>query len=371
MIKDISQISQRRRPRKKARYFPIFLIVYAIIALFLTNFGLQKFWDYIDAYEASRPHIATDAYMAQLTPEYVIDQVSPLLDEVDPAIQSREEAIEVLKNALSKPFTCSKWTNQSTDTKWVYVLRSGPQVIGTFQMEPAEEGRYGMFPWKIAGDSLDLSFLLKEGFSVTVPHDATVSVGGKVLGEAQITKKDIPYTAISDLYDLYELPTRVTYTVGRYLGELETVVTDAKGNPIDANADPEQFLDNCSDEEKAVLKTVGENFTTSYIHFTSRTGGSLYDNLDVLRQYMIPGGSLEKRMEDSIPGFSWITDRHVKIQSVTVNRSISIGNGRYICDVTCIYDTTNIHGNAQEELKLKIVFLETDNGLRAEAMQTY
>lgn len=371
MIEDISEISKRRRPRKKPSYFPAFLIIYTIIVLLLTNFGLQKFWDYIDAYEASRPHIATDAYMEQLTPEYVIEKVSPLLDEIDPAIQSREEALAVLKDALSKPFTCSKWTNQSTDTKWVYVLRSGPQVIGTFQMEPAEEGRYGMSPWKISGDSLDLSYLLKEGFSITVPHDATVAVGGKVLGEGQITKKDIPYEPIEDLYDLYSLPTRVTYTVGCYLGDMETVVTDAQGNLIDPNADPELFLDNCTAEEKEDLQTIAENFTTAYIHFTSRTGGSLYDNLDILRKYMVPDGSLAKRMEDSIPGFSWITDRHVKIQSLTVNRYISIGNGRYICDVTCIYDTTNIHGNAQEELKLKIIFLETTNGLRAEAMQTY
>lgn len=371
MIEDISEISKRRRPRRKPNYFPFFLIIYVIIALFVTNFALQKFWDYIDAYEASRPHIATDAYMAQLTPEYVINKVSPLLDEIDPAIQSREEAIEVLKDALSKPFTCSKWTNQSTDTKWVYVLRSGPQVIGTFQMEPTEESRYGMSPWKISGDSLDLSYLLREGFSVTVPHDATVTVGGKVLGEGQISKKDIQYAPISDLYDQYKLPTRVTYTVGRYLGELETVVTDAKGNPIDPNADPLQFLDNCTAEKKAELNSIGEKFITSYIHFTSRTGGSLSKNLNVLRQYMIPGGALEKRMENSIDGLSWITDRKVKIQSVTVNRCISIGDQRYICDVTCVYDTTNIHGNAQETLNLKIIFLETSKGLRAEAMKTY
>lgn len=370
MIEDISEISKRRRPRKKPNLFPAFLIFYAIVGLLLINFGLQKFWDYIDAYEASRPHIATDAYMAQLTPEYVIDRVSPLLDEIDPAIQTREEAISVLKDALSKPFTCSKWTNQSTETKWVYVLRSGPQVIGTFEMEATEADRYGMSPWKISGDSLDLSYLLKEGFSVTVPHDAIVSVGGKVLGEAQITRKDIRYEPIKGLYGLYELPTRVTYTVGRYLGDLETVVTDAQGNPIDPNADPEVFLDNCTAEEKKDLQAIAQNFTDAYIHFTSRTGGSLYDNLNVLRKYMVPDGTLEQRMEDSIAGLSWITDRHVKIQSLTVNRYISIGNGRYICDVTCVYDTTNIHGNAHEELNLKIIFLETKNGLRAEAMQT-
>ena len=371
MIEDISEISKRRRPRKKPKYFLFFLIFYVVVCLFCGNFALQKFWDYIDAYEASRPHIATDAYMAQLTPDYVISKVSPLLDEVDPAIQSREEALAVLQDALSKPFTCSKWTNQSTDTKWVYVLRSGPQVIGTFEMQPAGEARYGMSPWEIVGDSLDLSFLLKEGFSVTVPHDAIVSVGGKVLGEAQITKKDIRYEPIKDLYGMYDLPTRVTYTVGRYLGEMETVVTDAQGNPIDPSAEPETFLDNCTAQEKADLQTIAQNFTDAYIHFTSRTGGSLSKNLDVLRKYMVSGGSLEKRMENSVDGLSWITDRHVKIQPMTVNRYISIGGGRYICDVTCTFDTTNINGNAREQLFLNIIFVETKNGLRAEAMYTY
>lgn len=365
------EIIKKSRSRKRSVIFPIFLGIYILIVLFLTNFALQKFWDYIDAYEASRPHIATDAYMAQLTPEYIIEKVSPLLDEVDPSVQSREEAIAVLKNALSKPFTCSKWTNQSTETKFVYVLRSGPQVIGTFEMQPADEGRYGLFPWKITGDSLDLSYLLKEGFSITVPHDAKVSVGGKVLGAELISKKDIPYEPIKDLYGTYSLPSRVTYTVGRYLGEMETIVTNAEGNPIDPNADPETFLDNCTFDEKQDLQAIGKNFIEAYVHFTSRTGGSLYDNLDVLRKYMVPGGSLEKRMEDSLSGFSWITDRNVKIQSVTTNRCISIGEGRYICDVSCVYDTRNIHGAAHEQLNLKIIFVETRIGLRAEAMYTY
>ena len=366
-----SEKVKERPSRKKPGFFPIFLIIYTIIGLLLANLALQKFWDYIDAYEASRPHIATDAYMTQLTAEYVIDKVSPLLDEIDPAIQSREEAIGVLKDALSQPFTCSKWINQSTETTWVYVLRSGPQIIGTFEMQPAEEGRYGLSPWKVTRDSLDLSYLLQEGFSLTVPHDARVSVGGKVLGEAQITKRDIPYAPIAELYGLYSLPTRVTYTVGRYLGKLETIVTDVQGNLIDPIADPEQFLNNCTPEQKKNLQAIAENFTYAYIHFTSRTGGNLYNNLDILRQYMVPGGPLEKRMEDSIPGFSWVTDRNVKIQPLTVNRYISIGNGRYICDVTCIYDTRNIHGDTREELALKIVFLETETGLRAEAMYTY
>ena len=364
-------ISKKKHHRKRSLIFPIFLGIYVLIALFLTNFGLQKFWDYIDAYEASRPHIATDAYMAQLTPEYVISKVSPLLEEVDPAVQSQEEAVAVLKNALSKPFTCSKWTNQSTETKFVYVLRSGSQVIGTFEMQPAQQGRYGLFPWKITEDSFDLSYLLKEGFSVTVPHDAQVSVGTKVLGDAQITKKDIPYEPIADLYGTYALPTRVTYTVGRYLGELETVVTDAQGNVIDPSADPEQFLDNCTPDEKEALQAVGKGFIEAYVHFTSRTGGDLYANLNVLRKYMVPGGTLEKRMEDSLRGFSWITDRNVNIRSVTVNRCISIGEGRYICDVSCVYDTRNINGNAQEQLDLKVILINTKNGLRAEAMYTY
>ena len=65
---------------KKRRWiFPVALVLYAIVFLGAAAFGLRWFWDYIDAYEQSRPHIALDAYMEELTAEYVADRCGDLI----------------------------------------------------------------------------------------------------------------------------------------------------------------------------------------------------------------------------------------------------------------------------------------------------
>mgnify|MGYP007111732014 CR=1 FL=1 len=56
--------------RKGASKFAIAMIIYAFVFLLLAGAGLSFFWDYMVAYEASRPKIAINAYMQGLTEEH-------------------------------------------------------------------------------------------------------------------------------------------------------------------------------------------------------------------------------------------------------------------------------------------------------------
>lgn len=356
----------RRRPRRKKRIFPWFLLIYSIIILLGIGFGLNYLQSYLHSYEQSLPYNTTDTYLQSLDADHICRQASSILDEIDTSVQTKEEALVIMKEALAEPITFYKRVKECTDTKLVYTLRSGLQTIGSFEMEQTSDSN--LAHWVVTSETFDLSFLLKDGFSVTVPHDAIVQVNGKALTEANVTETGICYTSIEDFYDQFDLPTMTTYQVGRHLGELSVEVTDANGTPLDPDADQSAFLDLCTDAEKASLNLIAENFISRYIHFTSQTNNDVQGNLSRLVKHVVPGGALEQRMRDAVRGLNWVTDRNVTIQSITVNQYIPAGDGRYICDITYIVNTHDITGDVQSESSLFVIFKETNDGLKAESM---
>lgn len=358
---------QEKKPRKM-RIFPWFLCLYACIVLIAMGFGLHALENYLRSYEKSLPYNTTDAYLQALTPDHICEQAASVLTQIDTSVQTHEEALAVMKAALSEPVSFYKRVKECTDTKLVYTLRSGKQTIGSFEMEQSSENEQGFSPWVVTKEQFDLSFLLEDGFTVTAPHDATVTVNGKPLTEQHIIEAEIPYGLLADFYGEYELPTLTTYRIGRHLGQISVQVTDAAGNPLDYQSDPSSFLDNCTDGEKTNLDQIAESFITDYIHFTSQTNMDINGNLARLCEHIVPGGALEKRMRDAVRGLNWVTDRHASIRSIEVNSYVSIGDGRYICDITYLVDTHDISGEVQSESGLSVVFIQTDGGLKAETM---
>ena len=364
----MNEIKVTRRPSRKKRIFPWFLGIYALVFLIAIGLGLNYLNSYLQGYELSLPYNTTDAYIDALTVDHILQSSSSVLNQIDPSVQTNDEALAVMKNSLEDPIKFYKRVKECSDSKLVYSLRSGSQVIGSFEMEQTEEHEDGFTTWVVTKESFDLSFLLKEGFTVTVPYDATVKVNGHILSEPSIEESGIRYDLLRDFYDEFDLPTMTTYKVGVHLGELDIEVTDANGNPIDPNADPSVFLDTCTAEEKAALDLIADSFISDYIHFTSQTNSDVHGNLARLCEHIVSGGALEQRMRDAVRGLNWVTDRNASIQSIEVKHYIAAADGKYICDITYLVNTRDITGDVQEESKAFVVFTQTENGLKAESM---
>lgn len=364
----MNEIKVTRRPPRKKRVFPWFLGIYALVVLIAMGFGLNALHDYLQGYEHSLPYNATDAYISALTVDHIVQSSSSVLEQIDPSVQTNEEALAVMKSSLEEPIKFYKRVKDCTDTKLVYSLRSGSQVIGSFEMEQTKQTDDGFAVWEVTKESFDLSFLLQEGFTVTVPHDAVVKVNGHILTGSNITESGIRHGFIKDFYDDFDLPTMTTYEAGLHLGELQIEVTDANGNPIDPNADPTVFLDTCTDDEKTSLDLIADSFISDYIHFTSQTNSDVNGNLARLCEHIVPGGALEQRMRDAVRGLNWVTDRNASIQSIKVNHYIAAAEGKYICDITYVVNTRDITGEIQSESSLFVVFTQTKSGLKAESM---
>lgn len=362
--------------QKKRRWrwvFPCFLLLYALIFSGVAYFGLKDFWNYIDAYEQSRSYHAVDAYMEKLTPDYVCEKSEELISQIDHHVQSEASCRQVIKDALSEGFTYFKKSSESTDEKIVYVLRSGKKVIGRFEIGQRGDAVHGFTPWEVISDSFDMSFLLADSISVTVPHNSFVYVNGNLLTQDYITEDNIPYTDIQEFYKDYSLPYMVTYEAGPFLTEATLSIKDTAGQELvlDENTDMNQFVDNCTGEEVQDLQTVVEGFVGSYVDFTSAKNNDSYGNFLKLSQYMVPNGALSSRMYNALDGLFWVSDRGAKVAGIDIHHFVNLGQDRYMCDVTYRVDTRTFSGEVQTTSNVKIIFLKTEDGLKAESMASY
>lgn len=360
--------------KKKKHYGWVILllcmILYAMVFLAVAAYGLEYLWDIMQAYEDSRPHIAIDSYMARLDADYVCDRSGGLIEQVDHSIQSEEESRQVIRDFLKDGFSYAKKSAQCTDTRQVFVLRSGETVIGGFEIEAIGEPAHGFTPWKVTADSFDLSLLLTGTVSTLAPSDYLVYVNGTRLTQEHITQTDIRYDALSEFYADYPLPYMVTYEAGPCLGDISLRVTDPKGHPvtIDENTDVNTFLDNCTSEEKSNLRGFTKEFIHRFVIFMSNCSDTAAYNYHRLSKYILPGTTLDSRMKEAIPGLKWIYHTSADIQKITINHCLSLGNGKYICDVSY---SALLSGKKQTSGNIKLVIVQTEDGLKAETMLSY
>ncbi len=363
---------------KKARrghrwIFPVCLVLYAVLFLFAANEGLQWFWGYMDAYEQTRPHIALNAYKETLTKEYVAAACENLVAQIDHHVQSEESCRQVILDALNEPLTCAKKSRESTEDKYVYAILCGETVVGTMEMERCGAQIQGFIPWVVTKDSFDLSYLITEPVSATVPSTFSVYVNESLLSSDYITQDNIHYSKLEDFYDTYSLPHMVTYQAGPFLGTPTMTLADPSGKEITQAdlEDPSCYISNCTDDETAALDTIAGSFIRSYVAFTSRTGGDNYRNYLALKEFMVTDGELSKRMYAALDGLSWISDRGAVLSELDIHHYIHVGEGRYLCDLTYVVDTNNHTGSIQSISSLWVFFVQTENGLRAESMLSY
>jgi hypothetical protein len=362
-----------KQKKKGNLIFTVCLLAYALLFLAATAFGMRYLWNLLDHYERSRPHIALDGYMTTLSKDYVLSHCYDLIDSIDHNIQTEQQCRDTILEALEGSFSCGKKVKESDENTHVYALRCGRQVIGTMTMTRTGQQLGDFTAWEVVSEEFDLSYLVQDAISITVPEDLTVYSLGNKLSSSYITESDIPYPILADLYDDYDLPTMVTYTAGPFLGEGQLEVKDEAGNAIDITpeTDLNAFANNCDDAQTAAAKAAAESFILRYVDFTSCTGNDTMGNYNRLKEHMVPGGALAKRMYEAIVGLYWVTDRHATVTGLEFHNYLDLGDGRYLCLLTYTVDTTDFAGSIQAVSNVMLFLKQTDAGLKAESMISY
>lgn len=368
--------SAKQRKVKKAHWGLFFVLIFLYAAAFLgaTAYGLKYLWNYMEAYENSRPKNALNAYMENLTDEHIIDMGMSVTAQIDMNLQSEEECRAVIQEAISGGVTYAKKSKECTDTRQVYVLRSGGEVIGEFAIEAGSADEYGFTPWSLVSESFDFSFLVwNDTVSMTVPSDYVVSVNGHPLGSEYIVEDNIHYEEIEAYYEDYDMPYKVTYEAGPFLGQLEMIAADPHGNPVtfDENTDWSQFYLNCSEEETKTLDEFTAEFVKRYVAFTGSNKNTRYTTYDQLIEYVVPDSDLATRLKAAIEGLQFGQSKGDEVVSITAHLQLRLEEGRYLCDITYEVDTTGKEGVVRTTTNAKLTIVETDSGLKLESMNIY
>lgn len=350
------------------------MLIYAVVFLTIAFAGLAVFWDFMEAYELSRPGTAIDDYMQNLTQMHICDSSQELLDRIDGNIQPLEQSRAYLMDAIGE-ITCAKKVRGSNAARQIFVLRSGDTVIGEFSIVTGEAGKYGFAPWVLESESFDLTGLdlFGSGYQVTVPSDHTVTVNGYALDGQYITEEKIPYEPIADYYDRYDIPYRVTYAVEPVFGEMDVRITDPDGNEVtfDDNTDWTPYFHNCTAEEKELLDSFTETFVEAYTSFTGSSSGSRYIYHKRLMQHVLPDTDFADRLYEAIEGLAFGQTQGNKVVSITTHHQVRLAEGTYLSDVTYEVDTIGHKGTVRTTTNAQIIAVQTEKGLKAEIMKVY
>ena len=361
-----------KKKKKKRSFFGWGMLIYAVIFLAAAFFGLKFLWGFMEAYEASRPNNTVNAYMEQLTDDHVVDLCQDLIDSVDHNLQSEEACRAYILNELSGGIRHAKKSKECTDTRLVYVLKVGTQVIGEFSIEANEPDQFGFTTWDLAEESFDMSYLLGQKQSITAPDICTVSVNGVALDASYIIQDNIPYEDIKQYYKDYDLPGQVTYEAGPLLGEFTMHVTDSEGTELtfDENTDWSRFYYNCSEEETKELDAFVEKFLERYVDFTGSNKNTRHTTYNALIKHVVEGSDLAKRLKDAIAGLQFGQSKGDEIVSIDTHLRIRLDD-KFLVDITYEVDTTGKEGVVRTTTNARLLIVKSGNTMKVESIIIY
>ena len=368
----------KHKKNRKGMGFALFMAFYAILFLGLTGYGLKWFWGFMEAYEASRPHKAIDSYMAKVDRDYIVEHSNEFMTTVDFNIQDEEVCRQIVLEALEGEISYARKASACTDDLQVFVVRSGKQVVGTFSIATTAADEYGFKAWKFQEESYDLSYLMgNETVTVSAPEGYSVYVNGVKLDENYIVSTEITdYAVYGDLYQKYDLPRFVlnTYTAGPFLGlTCEAEVYDPSGKPFtyDESFDPNSLLPQLDNATKQELEAFVEEFLEVYVIFAGCANDARNANYQKVMKYVVKDSSLAQRMYDALDGYQFAQSQGDQIAGISIHHLLPLEEGKYLCDVTYLVDTTGYDGVVQTTTKCRIIIVENGGKYLVESKIIY
>ena len=356
--------------QKKSR-FVRGMVIYAVVFLAVTAAGLGVLWKYMEAYELSRPRTAVASFVEGLTSEQIRQGSENFLQQLDGNIQTPDQAFQVIEGSIADEISYVKNGKDSTSEHQVYMLRQGSQVIGSLAIEQGSESSFGFTPWQVTEFSFDFAYLAGEGVTVTIPETYSLAVNGNTLEESYIVEMDISFPALEDFAGDFEMITMVTYRLENYLGELSPEILDPAGEKVAREDDPNAWIPACSEEEISQLQPLLETFLKRYVAFTGSSNRNESNNYYQLIKCLVPNGELARRLYTALDGLQYAQSNGDTIWEITVNQYYKVSQERYVCDVTYMVETIGRNGAVMTENNLKVVFVQTEDGLKVEAMTRY
>lgn len=366
---------RKRKKRSSGANFALGMLVYALVFVLICAVGLRLLWTFMDEYEQSRPNKTMDEYVQNLDDGHIRALAADFVATLNHKVQTEEDSYACILKAMEGKLSYAKKSAESSENRAVYVLSLDGRKLGTVTLTKEEDPAFGFSPWSVAEEEMDFSWLVSPAAEITVPDSWTVYCAGNALDKSYISGEKTPYARLEEFYgEGFDLPYMVTYHVENFLGELKFELKDKDGQTaqIPEGQDLESFFaDNCTEQEKAEIKTLSDNFIRAYVWFMSNTNHDAYGNYAEAMQYIVPGSELDSRLYQTIAGQYYAHSKGDDILSITLNSAMNLGGGNYFADLTFVVDTTGQKGVVQTTNNLKLIISRTDDGLKAADIASY
>ena len=315
-----------KRKRSKLIYW-VCLLAYTVALAAICVLALKAVWSFAEQYQASMPEPVVEKYIAGLNSDLFDAGVADTIAAMPHEVQTDEECQQAVRDILNGEITYARTATTEADTN-AYAICCNDSTFGT----------------------------------VYLKRDETK-------GKEYIIESGIHYDVLESYYSINpNLPTKVTYRFDDVIGYLEPVIYDENGNEftVDPEQDDSQYIKPCDDATVERLNSFCTKFVEEYTKYTSGIYGTAssggYQNV---AQYLVSGGDLDKRLLETLDGYSWAHTNSYSLDSYTFNNAINIGEGYYVCDVTT--ETTSVtsgNGEQHDTNNLKILVIDNAGTLK-------
>lgn len=359
-------------PRKR-HGFLVFMLIYVLLFAAAGFLGLRYLSGYLEEYEASRPKHFLEEYSKELNSGNLPENLFPVLSKIDPEVQSREDSLSFIRSKLSEA-KLYRAISECSETREVYTVKSGNDVIGRAEMTPSGTTEHGFQLWEFTKTEFNFDSFLNSA-SIIVPGEYRVEVNGKTLPRSKITDKNIKYNLLSSFYGSYPgLPTLVKYETGNMLGGIEFSVYNS-GNRLMApeELDETLFLNSIYPaSNKNDLIAFTEDFVRKYADYTSNAGGFTTMLYSQLKELVIPESDLHNRIRLAFDAMNYILCKSCEVSDLKNVILSELSSGVYFSNVEY---TSTVKGKSEtksSDSNIGLIIVKDSKGnLKAESMATY
>ena len=359
--------SRRNSLFRFARGLLIYIVVFAVLsAVVIGLLGL-----YLKAYEESRSTTCVRAYLEEHASGALSEGWQAALSGLDSRLQAESDRLAFVHSLLGSA-TYRELRSDAASDKLYGLYDSDGNCFERLTLHQGGETHWGFTSWLVGEEDFDIHTYLRS-FSLTVPENYRVSLGGKELGAEFVTARDLPYETLEACSDLVEdLPVMIRYEGGPCLTKEEPVVRDEEGREVpETEQDELHYLANCSKADEKRLEEFALTYLDAYLPYAGDENGAWQYHWQLLYPMIVRHGELEERLVLAREGFGFNNTNSVEIVSHVVNLVTDLKDGHYLVDLDYRTETVGLHGPVQEDNRVRLLVQESSGQLLAEAMYHY
>ena len=347
------------------------LLIYILILLLLGAAALFVLRLYLQAYEDSRSSTCLKRYLFACMEGDLGPDWEKSLEGMDARIQSKEQGLAFIREKIEKA-DCRELRSETPGEKRYGLLDEDGLCFAELTMRQREEERWGFRAWEVSGVECELGAYL-HSYSVTVPSDYRVFLGETERDDRFVAERDIPYEVLEACRELVpRQPTMLRYELGPTLRDEPLSVRNAGGREIPGDKRNEYaYLANCSSTTCERLEAFSLDYLNAYLPYAGdlrRSGISFWGEL---REKIVRGGELERRLISVRDNFGFGNTRSIKIVDHTLNLCVDLKDGHYLVDLVYRTETEGLHGPVQEDNRVRLLLWEENEKLLTEGMYSY